>query len=244
MTRDDLILSAIPAAKALARRGSLRGPDADEALSVALAALVVAADKFDPAQYHTGADGWPAFAAQRIKWALADWSRSQLHSRRKSKPHTLLGDTDPGADPRAGDPAEEADIRGKRPCTHCKRLLPPTGFYPATRMAKERLRSWCRLCVTQLSRRLRRTSAYRLWLADYLARPDIRARRLQADRERSTARKPQQKTYRQTARAKLLHCRRQARFALNRASDPARRAALKRLIAGYTAEIDRLRAKA
>lgn len=243
LTRDQRIIATMPIAEAVARRLGLRGADADDALSVAFAALVVAADKFDPIVSPTGAAGWEPFAAQRVKWALADWARDRLGTRRKHKGPTLLGDTDPGADARAADPADLADAADRRPCPKCERLLGPGQFYERGG-GRVGLASWCRGCVRVLSRQLRRTAAYRRWLTAHLARPDVRARRAAADRKRAADRKPRQKAYRATARAKLLHCRRQARVKLRQTTDPTRRAALESLIARYTTEIDGLARRA
>jgi hypothetical protein len=86
----------------------------------------------------------------------------------------------------------------------------------------------------------RQSEGYAQWRDAYLARPDVKARRSQSDRKRAQKRKAQQKAYRKTARAKLMHCRRQARIRLTQATSEKRREAIRALIAAYSREIDRI----
>lgn len=236
MTRDERILESLPVAERCAGRLRLRGADAEDARGVAMVALVSAADKFDPGQSPLGESGWRAFAAQRIRWALADWGRERLHGRyRNKRPAELLGGACPGIDNQAPDPADEADARNRKACTRCKRVVPPAAFY-RDRRNRSGLSSWCRVCRRVPDRRSHRTAAAKAKRKAREARPDVRDRIRELDRERNRRRG----AYRKTGRYRLMACRRSARYKLRRERDRGRRDALLALIARYDAELSRM----
>lgn len=92
MTRDERILAGLPVARRVAAGLRLRGADGEDAEGVAVLALVELAAEFDPARSPEGSAGWHPWAAQRIRFRLADWGRAQLHGQRRRRPPVeLLG---------------------------------------------------------------------------------------------------------------------------------------------------------
>jgi hypothetical protein len=140
---------------------------------------------------------------------------------------------------------ETATIEGEQRCIRCfkKKSLVAFCFLSGEgckRRRSPRYHSWCRSCVRIADGERRQTEEYRTWMAAYLNRPDVRERRARADRKRSEKRRAYKQAINQTVRGKLMHCRRQARISLAKATTDERRRHVEVLIASYTREIDRL----
>lgn len=127
---------------------------------------------------------------------------------------------------------------GSKRCTKCE-MVKSLGAYPFNK-SRKCWGSWCRACVRIAVGARAQTEERRKWQADYLARPDVRERRREAERKRRETHKASAKAYRSSPRGKLSHSRSAARAKLRAATDPARRARLQQLIESYTREIDRL----
>jgi hypothetical protein len=126
----------------------------------------------------------------------------------------------------------------EKSCTKCGLLKSrENGFY---KHRNGTLASWCKTCVRIGMNRYRRTAAYKATRTAYKQRDDFASRKRAIDRKRSAARKGQQRRYRSTLRARLLHCRRQALVQYRRTIRPERRARLMELVACYEAEIRRI----
>lgn len=124
-------------------------------------------------------------------------------------------------------------------CKKCGREK-PADAYPRNRRSPDGRHWWCKTCMRVSMAQHRQTERYRETLSAYLSRNEVLERKRQIDRERSEERKPRQRAYRQTPRARILHCRRQARVRLRKATDVNRQCELQSLIAMYTKELDRM----
>jgi hypothetical protein len=121
-----------------------------------------------------------------------------------------------------------------RRCSNCRKSKPRREFYSG--------QSWCKTCVRIGLAEYRATPRYLEMVHAYRARPEVREKLRDRDRERhrTEQRRDQLRAYRQTPRARVLHCRCQARARLRAATDPAKIARLTALIAAYDAELARM----
>lgn len=129
-------------------------------------------------------------------------------------------------------------VEGSKRCSRCGKAKPVAQFYYLPKRGY--LASWCKACVRIGVGSRYGTPEEVATRKAYRSRPEVADRLRQTDRERAEARRPKQAAYRKTPRAKLLHCRRNARARLLRATDPAKIARLNDLIDACTREIDRL----
>jgi hypothetical protein len=137
---------------------------------------------------------------------------------------------------RAAGPAIPA---GAFRCSRCRKIKSACAF--GWDNSKNRHQSWCRTCKRIGSGEQREKPEYKEWLAAYLARPDVKARRAAADRKskQKPARRATMKAYMQSIRGRLMWARRNARYDLKRATTDRGRAGAAALIAAITAEIER-----
>lgn len=124
-------------------------------------------------------------------------------------------------------------------CNKCGREKPLEAF-PRCCTSEDGRHWWCKTCQRVAMVQHRQTERYRKTIAAYLDRPEVRERKKQIDRQRAESRKPSQRAYRQTPRARILHCRRQARVRLRKTTDPQRQKEIEKLIEMYEAELVRM----
>lgn len=124
-------------------------------------------------------------------------------------------------------------------CSHCRKTKPIGAF--GMDNSKRRHQSWCKTCKRILSGQQREKPEYKEWLAAYLARPDVQARRLAASRKsrQKPACRAARLAYQKSVRGRLMWARRVARCNLKRATTEKGRAAALARIAATTAEIER-----
>ena len=125
---------------------------------------------------------------------------------------------------------------GGKTCSKCGRMKPVVEFWRKSG-SRDGLHSWCKTCGRIACGLYRRTGRYRETYTRWANRPDVRRRKREIDRARAAGRRSRLKAYRATARARLLHCRRQARWALRRATTEEQRRALLALIAQHDATL-------
>lgn len=121
-------------------------------------------------------------------------------------------------------------------CTKCGMLKVESAFF----RHRGKPASWCKTCVRIGMNEYRRSDKYKATRAVYKQRQDVRERWREADRIRREKRKADQKRYRSTPRARLLHCRRQAMVEYRQAQTDERRTRLMELVKQYEAEIRRI----
>lgn len=123
---------------------------------------------------------------------------------------------------------------GAKLCTHCKARKPLDCFYKH----RGQPASWCKVCVRIGISLQQKTPQAAVVRAAYRSRTEVRERLRERDRRRRPRGVPRREN--RTARGRLLHSRRQARIRLRRAITRKRRRELERLIAAYSAEIQRM----
>jgi hypothetical protein len=138
------------------------------------------------------------------------------------------------------DVAEGPAPEGWRRCTCCRRLKVLRDFQRDGEPPRPR----CRNCARLASAAYRQGAKFRATIAAYRARPEVRERRKTLRRDWPCESRERIVAAENTPRGKVLKARRQARYQLKRATDPARIARLKSLIrqAGeIIARMDRLK---
>jgi hypothetical protein len=123
-------------------------------------------------------------------------------------------------------------------CSKC-RIRKRSDLFGPDRKQKDGLFSWCRVCKQLDDCRYRRTDRYREARAAYRARPEVKEADRRRYRERPDADAEKRREYGRSLRGRLVGARGKARRQLLRATNPARIAALKRLIADYERELAR-----
>jgi hypothetical protein len=133
-------------------------------------------------------------------------------------------------------------VADRKTCSRCCKVKALDAFYHDRKSALGRS-SWCRVCKRIDTGERHQTEAYRIWLTAYLARPDVRERKREAERRRAGRRKAPGRAYVKSPWGKLINGRRQARYRLAHATDERRRARLRELVGEYDAELRRVRAQ-
>lgn len=130
---------------------------------------------------------------------------------------------------------------GGKHCPRCDRTKPSGAFYV---WSGGRVSCWCKVCCRLGAGLTRQTEEYKVWLAEYEARPEIRQRRRAYQQEygRTQKRRSQIYGWRKTPRGKLSRARTSYKQKLKTATTPERARYLQSLIDSCTMELDRIRA--
>lgn len=132
---------------------------------------------------------------------------------------------------------------GAKKCTKCGVEKPLDAFYFIR--PKNRPHSWCKSCKRITVALYKETEAYKAWSIEYNRRPEVRERKYRHKRESGSSPESRLRTHKAQASVlvHLLNARRQARYRLNRMTDPVQIVTTMKLIDAQTKEIDRIRSR-